>query len=463
MTFNEYLTDVVVIGAGFAGLTSAVTCAQHGVKVLVLEKMQAIGGNSIISDGGIAAAVTKEQNEVGINDSVTMFIDDMLKSGEGLNSEAHVKLLCMEAADAYQWTKTYLEVPYLSRVDIFGGHQVPRCYTPTSISGRTLIQQLKIKLESLGGKIITGARVEDLLFDDHKTVIGVKVNTNYRFRSNNAPVYQLIKSTKGVIIASGGFAGDVDYCHHLNPLIPKEMLTTNKLSADAQMLNVAQQYQAATINLDQIQCIPWTTPDESGYHQGGLFGDYIVSSAGILIDPATCKRFVNEQGNRKQVADQILNLGHWVLGIVDQSSVTQAGWDLTHVLSQGIVKAFDDWSTLASAYQLSSTELITTIANYNQQLMEHHDEFTKIIDQLVKPLVNPPYYVMRIFPKTHYTCGGLVTDLGGRVLNHHQPINHLFAVGEVTGMMHGANRLGSCSISECLVMGRVVGDVISTE
>jgi succinate dehydrogenase/fumarate reductase flavoprotein subunit len=77
------------------------------------------------------------------------------------------------------------------------------------------------------------------------------------------------------------------------------------------------------------------------------------------------------------------------------------------------------------------------------------------------PIQTPPFYAMNITPKTHYTLGGLVTDRNTNVLDmNHQPIPGLYAVGEVTGLTHGANRLGSCSVTECLVMGRIAGKVI---
>lgn len=131
--------EIIVIGSGFAGLAAAIECEMNGGDVIVLEKMKAIGGNSIISDGGIAAPNTLEQQRLGIIDSVDLMFDDMMRSGEGLNDPHITRRVCEEALDVYTWSKDVLNVNYRPRVDIFGDHQVPRCYSPDPLSCSTII------------------------------------------------------------------------------------------------------------------------------------------------------------------------------------------------------------------------------------------------------------------------------------------------------------------------------------
>jgi len=116
-TYAKNTYDVIVIGSGFAGLSAAIECKMNGGNVVVLEKMKAIGGNSIISDGGIAAPDTPEQKSLGIDDSIELMYADMMKSGDGLNDSTITKLVCEHALEAYQWSKDVLGVQYMSRVD----------------------------------------------------------------------------------------------------------------------------------------------------------------------------------------------------------------------------------------------------------------------------------------------------------------------------------------------------------
>lgn len=454
--------EVIVIGSGFAGLAAAIECKMNGGDVIVLEKMKAIGGNSIISDGGIAAPNTNEQLKLGIIDSVELMFQDMMRSGEGLNDPKITKRVCEESLEAYEWSKDFLNVNYLPRVDIFGGHQVPRCYSPDPLSGSTMILRMKQKCEELGIEIRFGSHVKSFIQDDHAHVIGVQMIQNDTLKSDGSKEITHLYASKGIIVASGGFAADREF---LKDFIKDDaFLTTNKKSTSAEVLKACISINAATINLDQIQWMPWTTQDEIGYGEGGLFGDYIVSSYGILVDCMNGKRFVNERGNRRQVTEAMLKV-KVVIGIVDQVSVNKAGWKLEDALKRNIIRFHSNFIQIANHYDIPYAALIQTIDEYNSNIiLDKQDSFGRVIEAWIAPLTNPPYYTMRMHPKTHYTLGGLVTDIDAHVLDiHGNIINGLFAVGEVTGLTHGANRLGSCSVTECLVLGRVAGrEVLKT-
>ena len=450
--------EVIVIGSGFAGLSAAIECKMKGGNVIVLEKMKAIGGNSIISDGGIAAPKTPEQALLGIHDSVEMMFEDMMKSGEGLNDPAITRIVCEGAYDAYQWSKDVLGVKYMPRVDIFGGHTVPRCYTPDPFSGATIILKMKEKCLELGIKLCLGVYVESFIQDENQNVIGVLVDTNYSLDPDHKKEMVQIKASKGVIVASGGYAPDNAFRKNHNITISEDIQTTNKRFTSAEVLEACMKINSGTAHLDCIQWMPWTTNDEQGYGKGGLFGDYIVSSYGILLNQKTGQRFVNELGNRKELVEKILECKN-VIGIADERSVQSAGWDLKDALKKGSVKAHLTLEDLALTYQIPLDGLINTLQSYNQMVLQKKDnQFNKSIEPWMTPLLNPPFYSMRINPKTHYSCGGLITDHQTHVLNiQGKIIPGLFAVGEVTGLTHGTNRLGSCSITECMVMGRIAG------
>ncbi|KAF0226724.1 MAG: flavocytochrome c [Erysipelotrichaceae bacterium] len=450
--------DVIVIGSGFAGLAAAIECKINGGNVIVLEKMKAIGGNSIISDGGIAAPDTPEQHLSGIIDSADKMFEDIMISAEGLNDPSITRIVCDHALEAYMWSKEELNVNYLPRVDIFGGHSVPRCYTPHPLSGSTMILKMKEKCEALGIKIYTGISVESFIKNDKDHVIGIMVDTNYSLDSKHNKITQQLMASQGIIVATGGFAADANFINKHNPNHTTTSQTTNKKTTSAEVLEACMDISAATINLDQIQWMPWSTNDETGYGNGGLFGDYIVSSYGILIDTKTGKRFVNELDNRKIVTNKILETIN-VIGIADAQAVEKAAWDLNIALKKGVIKSHPSLDHLSKHYEIPLDNLQNTINDYNQMVLDKHDiTYEKTIESWMSPLETAPFYSMRINPKTHYSLGGLVIDGDTHVLDDHgQIIQGLYAAGEVTGLTHGANRLGSCSVTECLVMGRIAG------
>jgi flavocytochrome c len=429
-------SDVIVIGSGFAGLSAAIECRMNGGHV-IMEKMKAIGGNSIISDGGIAAPDTSEQHLLGITDSAQMMFEDMMVSGEGLNDPMITRTVCDHALEAYLWSKEVLKVNYMPRVDIFGGHRVPRCYTPDPLSGSTMIMKMRELCETLDIKIYKGICVESLIINDDHRVIGLSGDAQYSLDPDHLKKPFQLMASKGIIVASGGFAADAAFIHNVNPKLDYPSQTTNKLSTSAEVLEACMAISCATANLDQIQWIPWTTNDEQGYGNGGLFGDYIISSSGILIDMKTGDRFVNEQGNRKEVTQKILSAKD-VIGIADALAVEKAGWDLTGALKKGSVKTHPSLESLAECYGIPKDQLIETVNHYNMMILsKQSDIFGKTIESWMSPLSTAPFYSMRIHPKTHYSCGGLVTDSETQVLDKNgQIIKSLFAAGEVTGLTH---------------------------
>ncbi|HZK19982.1 MAG TPA: FAD-dependent oxidoreductase, partial [Treponemataceae bacterium] len=173
----DEIHDVIIIGAGFAGLSAAIEAAQAGAKVLVLEKMASYGGNSIISDGGIAAPDTDLQKKQKIKDSPQLMYQDMIQAGLGLNNQNLVKTVCERAKDAFNWTQC-LGVKYLDRVDIFGGHSLPRCYTAKNITGATIIKKQIKKLKECGVPLRYKSYVQKFIVNKEGRVIGVSTKKN---------------------------------------------------------------------------------------------------------------------------------------------------------------------------------------------------------------------------------------------------------------------------------------------
>ncbi|HHE75135.1 MAG TPA: FAD-binding protein, partial [Desulfobacteraceae bacterium] len=186
---------------------------------------------------------------------------------------------------------------------------------------------------------------------------------------------------------------------------------------------------------------------------------YSVYPAGILVDPVTGRRIVNEWADRRTRSDAIFETGHICVGIVDADGAKIAAESLEHSLNRGYVKAFPTLSELSKAYNMPSGELESTLRKYNHAINAGQpDTFGKPLANGAKPVTTPPFYAIRLWPKVHYTPGGLGINKKAQVIDlRRRPIPHLFAAGEVCGGIHGASRLGSCALTECIVFGRIAG------
>ena len=432
--------DVVVVGAGFAGLAAAVEARRAGASVLVLEKTKAPGGNSIISDGGIAAPGTDIQRRAGVDDSPELMMSDMMRAGLGLNHPELVRTVAQGALDAFRWTAEDLGVPYLDRVDLFGGHSVARSHAPPDISGGSILKPLLSRARETGVEIRTAAAVRNLTWDDDR-VSGVLVE----FADDPAA---LIAARSAVVLAAGGYGADVAFRSAQDPRLGPEIDTTNKPFATAEVLTAAMRLGAMPVHLCQIQLGPWASPDEKGFGDGPLFTDYIGFIHGIIVHPDTASRFVDERADRKTVSDALLAVGRPAVCIADHRAVADSGWDLSKALKKSVVRTFDSIKDLATHYGLPPENLAETVARAAED--DTRDDPPRIVEA--------PFYGMRVWPKVHYCMGGLRIDPGARVLGlDHRPMPGLYAAGEVTGGVHGASRLGSCAITDCLVFGRIAG------
>lgn len=451
--------DVVVIGTGFAGLAAAIEAKGAGASVCVLEKMKAAGGNSIISDGGIAVPASRAQAEHHIADSKELLYNDMMRAGLSKNQPALVRTLVDNANDAFEWSKSYLGVEYLDKIDIFGGHTVPRCFTAKGISGAEIIKKLLAKVKELKIPIYYEHLFREFVLDSSGQIAGIRVIAGYDYKDQTAGDEKIIRVQRGVVLATGGFGGDVAFRQTQDARLGAAIQTTNKPFATAEAMREAFRIGAKEVDLSFVQLGPWASPDEPGYGVGPYFSEYVVFQYGIVVDPATGMRFCNELADRKTLSDAMLEIGHPCIGIADGRAVKQSGWSIDRALKRGVVRPFESLEAFAGAYKIPPDKLKQTIEAFNLDVTAGIDRrYDKPILRGASPLRYPPYYGIRLWPKVHFTMGGVGINERAEVLDARDtPIPKLFAAGEVTGGVHGASRLGSCSITDCLVFGRIAG------
>ncbi|MBA4347661.1 MAG: flavocytochrome c [Clostridiales bacterium] len=451
--------DVIVIGSGFAGLAAAIEAMRAGASVCVLEKMKAAGGNSIISDGGIAVPASREQAEQHIEDSKELFYEDMMRAGLFFNRPALVRTLADNANDAFEWTKSYLGVPYLDKIEIFGGHSVARCFTAKGITGGTIIKQMLEKVKELKIPIRYQHKFLEFLREENGNIVGMRILRGYDYLHPEAGEKVRLYANRGIVLATGGFGADVAFRQAQDPRLDENLDTTNKPFATAEALQEVLRIGAQPVDLSKVQLGPWASPNERGYGVGPYFSEYVVFQYGIVVDPDTGKRFCNELADRKTLSDALLSIGHPCVGIADQACVERSGWSIEKCLKKGVVKSFDSIESLAEEYSIPIDSLKHTIELFNQDIQTGKDSlFDKPILEDAPKIQNPPFFAMRLWPKVHFTMGGVGINERAEVLDRDgRPIPHLFAAGEVTGGVHGASRLGSCSITDCLVFGKIAG------
>lgn len=451
--------DVIIIGSGFAGLAAAIEAKNAGASVVILEKMKGFGGNSTISDGVIAAAGTTLQEKFEIQDSPQLMYSDMMKAGLGLNHPELAKTVAEKSGETFQWTVDYLGVQYIERVRQFGGHTVPRGHNPKKGAGAAIVRQLLNKVISTGMSIRTKTYLKKIFRDSDNRVCGVLVQERYVYPDENSGVQKYIKAKKAVILTTGGFANDIDFRSRHDPQLDERVDSTNKYSTTGECLREAMRINAMPVHLSRIQLGPWSTPDEKGYGIGPFFLSYAVFPYGIVVNPKTGLRVVNELGDRKTRCDVILQTGHPCIGIADSKGVEASGHSVKRALKKGIVKKFERIDKIAEGYDIPAQHFRKTIQQFNEAVFQKRDKvFGKPILKEALPLEHPPFYAIRIWPKVHYTVGGISINSNSEVMDlEGQPIRGFFAAGEVTGGIHGASRLGGCATIDCLVFGRIAG------
>jgi flavocytochrome c len=459
--------DVAVIGSGCAGLAAAIEAGNNlpaDAQVVVFEKMLSPGGNSVYNAGQLAAVGSKYQKASGIEDSVQLMMEDMLKAGINLNHPDLLETMILQSNEIVEWTELELNIRYRDRVTQLGGHSVPRTLSTLNSSGRDIIAPMLDKIDLMHNvNIEVNSSFQAYVLGEsgegeQREVIGVRIGSTEFPGEAPATVY----CRHGVVLAAGGFSADVKFRSIQNPSFGVNVGNTNQPGATAEVLKETLKIGAMPVQLSHIQLGPWTSPDEEGFGQAPFFCIGAGFPYGIIVDPLTSKRFVNEMGNRYERSMAILKMGYPCICITDaegaQHSIQK---DLSKL--EPAVKAYASIEELAAAYDMVAETLRKTIQEYNTGVFLGVDQFHKSLRDDLGPIIKPHFYATRLWPKVHFCCGGVQINRDAQVMHiDDYPVTGLFAAGEVTGGIHGGDRLGSCSTLDCLAFGRIAGHSVAT-
>lgn len=415
------------MGAGGAGLVAAITAAETGAKVAVVEKLRVAAGNTLLSGAEYAAPANWLQKEQNIEDSPEVLEADMLKGGDNEADPALVKILAEQATAGAEWLRDDVKVEWTDELMRFGGHSVTRSLVPLGASGVEPMSKLLAKAKELGVTIIYDTTVKKLLVDDKGAVVGVEAENT----RGNGDTYTL-NANKGVVLATGGFGSNIEMRKKYNPEMDEKYQSTDFVADTGDGIVMAEAVGAELRDMSYIQTYPLCDTVS-----GSLLyvDDARLYGFSILVN-AEGKHFVNELGRRDVLSKVILSqTGGVCYELMDQSGFEEA----------------------AKLMGVDPTQLVETVKQYNSCVDAQYDaEFER--KAMNKKIENGPFYLIKATPAVHHTMGGVAINTEAQVLRPDgSVIPNLYAAGEVTGDIHGTNRLGSCALADLTVFGRIAG------
>ena len=481
--------DVVIIGAGGAGMTSALTAAEKGAKVVILESQAGVGGNSVRATGGMnagdtpyqdnaafaqAAGVEKtlagigayadnetivkladevkvqwaayQQNPEGYFDSVELMQLDTMIGGKGINNPELVKVLAENSAEGVEWLRNYNI--NLENTGAFGGASVNRIHWPKVDGKKVSVGSYMIPL--LEDACEANENIT-ILFETTANEIIMVDGAAKGVKATGKTGNTVTVNADAVVIAAGGFGANLDMVASYKPEL-KGFMTTNAAGLQGQGIAMAQAVGAAVVDMDQIQIHPTVQADTAALITEGLRGD------GAILVNAEGKRFIDEVGTRDVVsAAEIAQTGSYSWLIVDDAML-QASATIQGYVKKGFVFSGATYEELAAATGMPADAFAATMNAWNGYVAAKNDpDFGRV--SFANPLDTAPYYAIKVTAGIHHTMGGVAINTETQVLTAEGTvIPGLFAAGEVTGGVHGANRLGGNAVSDFVVFGRIAGE-----
>lgn len=435
--------DIVVIGAGGAGMTAAIQAVQDGATdVIVLEKMPITGGNTTRSTGGLNAAATTYQEADGIEDSVDLFVEDTMKGGKELNDKELVTVMAENSAAAVDWVN---EIGGdLSVVGMFGGASVKRIHRPsdTSAVGPMLVKTLNAKVAELGIPVLLETTAKQILVDDNGAVKGVVAAD----KDGN----EMTIDCTAVVLATGGFGASAQMVEEYKPDL-KGFGTTNHAGATGDGIAMVKELGAAFVDMEQVQTHPTVNPETQTMYTEGVRGN------GAILVNKEGKRFVDELETRDVVSAAILEQTDGECYMIFDQAVRESLAAIESYIKAGIVTEADTPEELGEAIGIDGAALGETLAAYaGYQASGTDADFGR--ESMELPLDQPKYYAALCAPAIHHTMGGVKINTNCEVLKEDgSAIPGLYAAGEITGGVHGANRLGGNAVTDIVVFGRIAG------
>lgn len=431
--------DVCVIGAGGAGMTAAIEAKAAGLNVVILEKMSMAGGNTVKATGGMNAAETPLQKSLGISDTVDSFVEDTMKGGNYVNNETLVRTMAQNSADAVAWLES-IGAP-LSKLTFSGGATFKRMHAPEggAAIGNYIVNTFLNNIESNGIKIIYNTKATEILMEDGKVsgVMAKGKEKNYKI------------ACEAVILATGGFGANEAMVEEYDQSL-RGFKTTNAPGATGDGILMAQAVGANVIDMEQIQTHPTVEQETS------IMVTESVRGQGAILVNQKGERFYNELSTRNLVSNAIMKQeGGYAYLIFDQQ-LRESLNAVESYIEADIVDEEDNLGELADDIDVNPDTLIATVAEWNKTITDKGQDLFNRTTGMDTTISKAPYYAIKVAPAIHHTMGGVEINTKTEVISTDgKAIPGLFAAGEVTGGVHGANRIGGNAVCDIVVFGRI--------
>ena len=454
--------DVVIIGSGYAGLTAAYEASKSAKSVLVVEKMSYTGGNSRIAGGGYCCwdSKLKFREKFGLGeDSWELHAKDTLAAGQGYNSPELVEVLAKEAPAGLDLLVD-AGIEFRESLPRIGGHSAYRSYQMASSGAEVIDKLVALACKAGNVEIRKKTAVVDILREvgEDGAVVAVAVEDAEGSR-------RTIGAQRGVIVASGGYAADVDLRTAYKPTLSAALNCTNHKGATGEVIRMAKQVGADTTHMEFVQLYPCANPKTGGIDQAA-FLCYSGTGYGLVYVDAQGNRFVNELASREVVSLAQVDSGsqpsYSVLNDAIFGALGIGAEDVERMVSSGRAVRAESISELAGACGFDEQAFEAAIRAHDEAISRGEEApFGKPTTSQMIKLEEGPFYAIAQWPSVHYCMGGLRIDVQARALDvWGKPIPGLFAAGECCGGLHGIDRLGGNGIAECVVFGRIAGRTI---
>lgn len=433
--------DIVIVGAGGAGMAAALSAKDAGMNPVILEKMPIAGGNTLKSSGGMNASETKFQEAQGIEDSNELFFEDTLKGGKGTNDQDLLHYLVDNSASAIDWLDSMGIT--LDNISYSGGASVKRIHRPHdgSAVGTYLVDGLLRNIHEQEIPLFVNADVTKINETDGKvTGVNVKINGEEKEIAGDA-----------VVVTTGGFGSNKELIEKYRPDLKGYVSTTSEGST-GDGIKMIEELGGATVDMDQIQVHPTVVQDT------GMLISETVRGEGAILANQQGERFYNELETRDNVSAAITDLPESYAYLIFDNALAGRAKQVDYYKEQGVVVEADTIEALAEKIDVDPATLKKTLDTWNQAVTDKADKDFGRETAMDYDLTEGPFYAIQIAPGIHHTMGGVKINTKTQVLKEDgTPITGLYAAGEVTGGIHGQNRIGGNAVADIMVFGRQAG------
>lgn len=445
---NTLDTEVVVVGAGAAGLSAALEAANNGAKVILVEKLAMTGGSTARSGGKVQAAGTDIQKSHGVEDNADLYYNHLMSVGENKVDPVKIRLIADNSLKDFNWLVEN-GVEFSKNIE-----QLHEKYRPirghyVSVQdgkveqdghGWAITQPLEKAAKEKGVEILLETPAKKLIVNNNGTVTGIECEDS---QGN-----KIVINAKAVILATGGYDFNKELLEEYAPLV-KPVYSTVAPGNVGDGLIMARDAGA------KIQ---------SGGGAVLLYLDLAarVGEVGGLYVDTTGSRFVDETDFWFTRTKKLMDRNQTGMFYITDTKGKLDSFDA--LVKDG--KMVEGSTIEELAGKLGMTELVSTVERYNQLAIKGVDEDFNKNPEYMKTVEEGPFYAVAFAPITSGTFGGPVTNEKGQVIAEKGGIiNGLYAAGEVAnGDLFYQEYPGSgSSISTCVGMGRIAGRVAAEE